>query len=177
MGQLQNCTLTFILSLCVPAFAEWGLVVGAAGFQGTASAGIVYEWSGKHAIECTMGSFQMGGRNETQINAGYRYTPFHIRFQKLTWAPLSLGTLVIYAVNQRDYFTKSPSKYPAAGYYEQTGLRLGAEVTTQLHAWAGRARFLYKLILMDSGAIALYNNDGRYAENFLATGLSLQYFF
>lgn len=155
---------------------EWGVALNTGGFQGTYSAAAAYDWSRTHEVELGAGRFLFAGKEETQINFGYRYTPYVLQMQDFGWAPVSLGLTLNYALNQDDYFVRNPGKYPDPDYYEQTGIRAGLELSTQA-MYGKNWRVLYKVVMIDSGLIAVVNNDSGYAKNFLSAGISLQYFF
>ncbi|MBX3020645.1 MAG: hypothetical protein KF799_03120 [Bdellovibrionales bacterium] len=177
MGRLQNIIFLLIVGLAPAAHAGWGLSLATGGFQGAESAGAIRDWNGRHALEFGLGRYSYDGNNEAQVNFGYRYTPFTLHYKGAGWSPLGMGVTAVYALNQSEYFTKSPSKYPGQGYYEQTGIRLGLEASTQVMGWNDRIRLLYKVVFMDTGITTLINNDGKHIENFFSSGLALQFFF
>ncbi|MGE0526845.1 MAG: hypothetical protein AB7P49_07270 [Bdellovibrionales bacterium] len=157
--------------------AEWGVGLGTGGFQGEKAVAVVKDWSRRHAIEFGIGEFPLAGEQEYQLNLGYRFTPWQVRYYDVAWSPLGVGVVALYALDQDEYFVESPDKYPSPDYYEQTGLRLGVEVSTQMMAWADRVRLLYKVVLLDTGITSYINNDGKYAENFYSSGLFIEFFF
>ncbi len=177
MARLQTFIVSALVFIAPFAYAgQWGLALGTGAFQGTYSMAAAYDWSQTHQVELGLGRFPFAGRDEIQINFGYRYVPYAFELGDLSLVPFALGLTLNYALNQDDYFVRNPGKYPDPDYYEQTGIRAGVELSSQV-MYRGDWRLLYKVVLIDSGAIAIVNNDSSYAENFLSAGLSFQYFF
>ncbi len=157
--------------------ADWGVAIGTMGFQGERHAAVAVDWWKTHAVELGFGRYRYQDERKTQVNLLYRFTPATVQFYEQTWAPVSVGLMAVYAPDQENYFLRSPGKYPEDGYYEQTGIRLGLELSTQLMFWNDRLRVLYSVSLMDTGVAAWINNDHRYIRHFLSSGLSLRFFF
>lgn len=180
MGRLQTLNLILFALLTVfstAANADWGLGVATGGFQGRTSTAVIWDWKRTHTIEFGVGEYSLDEKRKTQFNLSYRYTPFEVQWRQFTWAPTSIGLILIYANDEKRYFTQGPSKYPDEDYYDETGIRPGLEWSTQVTTLDGQIRLLYKIVLMDTGVVALINNDSKYAEYFYSSGLALQYFF
>lgn len=177
MGRLQRSIAFWLLALSFSANADFGLLVGTGGLQGKVSGGVVYGFAENHSLMLSAGQYSLNGGHGTQLNFGYRYLPWHLEYGDFGWSPVGVGLVSLYALDRDDYFTKSPSKYPSEGYYEQTGLRFGLEFSSEGYALNRSVRLLYKFILLDSAIVALVNNDGKYAQYFYSAGLELQYRF
>ncbi len=160
------------------AFADdWRLLTTRAGFFGQYSLGLSYEWTPQHALDCTLGTYQIELENYYQSNVAYRYSRWQIPFYGHDWRPIQFGAFLVYAMNQDKYFLKSPEKYPYPEYYDETALRYGLEFSSTITFKPSRVGFGYHFRIFDNGVIASFNSSARNLQYYSSSGLSLQYLF
>ena len=159
------------------AGASWSAEVAHAGFMGTVSAGPIYDFNSDHAAAFSIGSYQNGPNHYAQLNLAYRYSRWQYDRPKVFWKPLHIGLFLLYSTDQQRFFTKSPSKYPEDGYYEETALRGGVELGSTVLLRHSRLGFAMYMRILDNGIVATLNNVYRDLQYYTSTGLGLQYQF
>lgn len=177
MGRLQTLFLIIVVRITVPAAAEWGLLLGTAGFQGAMTLGLTYQLSVRHALELSLGQYAIENQAAYQVNFGYTYTPARIQLGPMAWAPVDMSALLIYALDNQRYFVVSPSRFPTPGYYEPTALRAGLSLGTELAILKDRLRLIYQVVILDNGIVAALNNRAEDVNYFLSAGLKLRFDF
>lgn len=112
-----------------------------------------------------------------QSNLAYRNSLWQVPLEEKTWVPLQLGVFTIYSLDGSHFFLQSPSKYPSAGYYDQTAFRWGIEFGTSLIFRENRYAVSYHFRILDNGFVAVYNNFRRDLQYYVSSGINLQYRF
>lgn len=168
---------SLILFLSARAHADWRAVFERAGFFGKYSLGASYEWQPEHAVDLSLGVYQIEGQDYYQTNLVYRYSRWNVPFFGHMWRPLQFGAFFVYSLDRDRYFLDSPSKYPYKGYYDETALRWGAEFSSTLTFYPSRFAVAMRLRIFDNGLIAIYNNSQRDIQYYVSSGISLQYLF
>lgn len=79
--------------------------------------------------------------------------------------------------DRHNYFMTSPDKYPYEQYYDETALRYGLEFGSTMTFKDYNFAVAYRLRILDSGLIAVYNNKNRDLQYYISSGVSLQYVF
>lgn len=162
---------------------KWGAEVTYAGYLGDFSIGFLREWRETHSVHLSVGYYDIDGIKYTQANLGYMYqTPWHHRFDDnpdLSWHFFSVGLYLLRSLDNTHYFRASPSKYPTAGYYDETALRFGLNMATSVRFWNDSTQISYFMMILDNGIIAAYNNQHERSliSYFVSHGLSLSYRF
>lgn len=159
------------------ASSEWAGKVERAGFFGATSIGGGYEWYKRHAAELSVGSYGNDGIIYYQVNIAYRYTPWRILWKDKSWRPIQAEIFGMHSLDQKNYFSKSPKKYPTERYYEQTALRWGVGTGTAFGFLNETLILGYSVRLTDAGLVALYNNTQRDLQYTSSSGLRLEYRF
>jgi hypothetical protein len=160
------------------SYAQWSLSVEHAGFFGTYALGGVYEFNDRHATELSLGVYRNEGKpQQYQSNLAYRHSLWRVPWEEKMWVPLQLGAFTIYSLDGDHFFLKSPSKYPSAGYYDQTALRWGFEFGTSLIFPKNRFSISYHFRILDNGFVAVYNNFRRDLQYYVSSGINFQYRF
>lgn len=168
-------TIFLILFAALPSRAgDWRLMATRAGFYGQYSLGFSYEWAAHHAVDCSIGTYQIDLENYYQSNLGYRYSRWQIPFYGNDWRPLQFGAFLVYAMNQDKYFLRSPGKYPYPEYYDETALRYGLEFSSTITFKPSRIGLGYHFRIFDNGVIASFNNSARNLQYYSSSGISVQ---
>lgn len=179
---MQNAKIVLFIVLIVLAggsahAGDWRLMATRAGFYGQYSLGLSYEWNPRHAVDYSIGTYQIDLENYYQSNLGYRYSHWQIPFYGNDWRPLQFGAFLVYAMNQQRYFLKSPGKYPYPEYYDETALRYGLEFSSTITFKPSRIGLGYHFRIFDNGVIATFNNSARNLQYYSSSGISVQYLF
>lgn len=167
--------LVIILGTTV-TFAEepgpWGIVTGAAGYQGEFFAGGMYRFNERHTMVVSLGTFTLDYPH-AQLNIGYVYSPYAMDvYEHTRWTVLDCGVSLSFALNRNKYFLKSPVQYPQENYYDQTRDRAALQIGTSLEPFDGAISIRYFVSLLTFGAVAFFNNQEGYRQ-FLSSGISL----
>lgn len=164
-------------------FDKWAAEITYAGYLGDVAGGAMREWNETHAAHISVGVYKINGVDYSQLNLGYTYrAPWSYRFENaddLNWHFLSGGVYLMRSLDNTHYFRTSPSKYPSAGYYDETALRFGFTVGTSVSFFNDTTELKYFFMILDNGLIAWYNNQRErdLISYFVSHGLSLSYRF
>lgn len=177
MAHTQKLMGLIFFFWCCSGSAAWLGTLGANGFFGRYSVGVVYS-QGQHESEFSLGVYSQESGNYPQANLVYRYAPWEVTvFKEHIFHPLEIGIFSTYSLDSKNYFLESPSKYPYDSYYDGTALRWGVEISNSIHfprnSWSGT----YHIRILDSGLIALYNNVRKDLQYYISSGFSLRYHF
>jgi hypothetical protein len=169
--------ISVILGTC-EALAEdrgpWGIVTGAAGYQGEFFAGGLYRFNERHTMVMTLGTFTLD-YTRAQLNVGYVYSPYEMNLSEHTrWTVLDCGVSLSFALDRDNYFLKSPVQYPQSNYYDQTKDRAALQIGTSLEPFDGGISIRYFVSLLTVGGVAFFNNREGYRQ-FLSSGISLKF--
>ena len=170
----------FILTISLSAVAqaaEWRGIVQRAGFMGRFALGASYEWQPEHAVDFSVGLYQISNNNYYQANFSYRYSRWNIPFFGHQWRPIQMGAFTVISLDNDRYFYKSPSKYPESNYYDSTIIRYGAEFGSTFTFMPIGIGLGYHIRIFDTGLIAAFNNSNRDLQYYISSGISLQYLF
>lgn len=149
-----------------------------AGFYGSIAFGGSYEFNDRHAVDFSIGEYLNDQHRYHQSNLSYRYSRWQMDFdQNKIWRPLQIGVFTVRSWDGRNYFLTSPGKYPYEQYYDETALRYGVEFGSTFTFTDYNFGISYRLRILDSGLIALYNNRNRDLQYYISSGLSFQYVF
>lgn len=159
------------------ALAGWLLSFERTGFFGAYALGGGYQMEHKHSFEFLVGVYSNGGRDDYQGNLVYRYTRWSVPIKNVDWKPIQIGVFLIRSFDQDSYFLKTPDRYPTDNYYEPTLFRFGLELGSSFIFEDYNLGFSYRLRLLDSGIIALYNNSNKDLQYYSSSGFALQYYF
>jgi len=177
VGYAQKLIALIMVLLSLPCSAEWLGAASVAGFFGKYSLGVAYV-GGHHETELSLGAYSNASRTELQSNLAYRYSPWIVPvLNNKIWHPIQVGLFGLFSWDEKTYFTDSPSYYPTPGYYDQTALRLGVEFGTSLLLPNNQWSVAYFIRVLDSGLIAIYNNDRKDLQYYISSSLSLRYHF
>lgn len=169
-------SLLFMLWSCSSS-AAWLGSLGANGFFGRYSAGVVYS-EGQHEAELSLGVYNQEREDYLQANFIYRYAPWEVLTRKKhVFHPLEIGLFVTYSLDTKNYFLVSPSKYPYNSYYDETALRWGFEISNSIYFPQKSLSATYHIRVLDTGLIAFYNNDRKDLQYYISSGFSLRYHF
>jgi hypothetical protein len=170
--------IVFFVFIGFPAArAQWGLVYQEHGYMGETAVGGIYSWNDQHSVELSLGRYFSGGNENHQINFGYRWSPWKVQISKLRWAPVQVGVFALATLNEKEYFTESPTVFPSEDYYDQTAVRTALQLSSTLYFAGGQAAVVYHLSILENGLIAMYNNNWQNLKYFWSSGLGLQFFF
>lgn len=122
----------FIILSSASSHAQWGAITQYAGFLGKYAVGPTYDFNDRHMASYLLGGYQIDKNYYYQSSLLYRYSRWTEALGDYNWRPLQIGLFMTYAMNNTRFFTRSPSIYPAKNYYEQTKLRYGVEVGTDI---------------------------------------------
>ena len=159
------------------AFSQWGISLQHAGFLGDAAFGVSYEPYEQHYVSYLLGVYKIGGTDFYQSSLLYRYSRWEVLVDGHKWRPVQFGTFLTYAMNNDRFFVKSPAIFPDEKYYEQTALRIGIEVGTDITFEKYPVSVGTYLRWLDAGIIAFYNNPRRDQQYYVSSSLSIQYKF
>lgn len=177
MFHLKIAAFTLILHISVLADSATRVQLEKAGFFGNYSIGVGYDWAIEHITDFSLGFFQIDHNTSYQANLAYRYSHWNLSSSRHFWQPFQIGVFATYALSGSRYFLTSPAKYPGSGYYEQTALRHGLELATTYVSNDSNVGIGYRLRILDSGFIAVYNNTESTLKYSAASGIVLQYLF
>lgn len=159
------------------AQALWRAAINRSGFFGKYGAAAIYSSTENHEFELGLGAYPIGSTNYGQLNLAYRYGFWHIPWNERLWTPLQFGAFFIYSLDGYHFFNESPSKYPSPGYYDETRYRYGAEIGSNLAFLYSGIEVGYRLRIIDTGFVAIYNNAHRDLQYYVSSGLELRYRF
>jgi len=179
MGLRSQILLIWICILSsADLYAAWGAQAQFSGFQGQLAIGPSYAFNPSHTAELSIGQYTINDDAYYQVNSGYIYTPWRVHLHRHNfWAPLHPGLTVMYSLDGSRYFYKSPDHYPTDNYYEPSVLRWGIQVGSTLRMNRRRFELTAYTVLLDSGLVALYNNDHEALEFFIASGMGVRFYF
>ena len=165
--------------LILPGFgrAEWQATVNRMGFFGNLGAGAIYDWENRHSLELSIGFYSNNEKTYSQTNLAYRYSRWIVEYPDIFWSPIQLGIFSVRSWDRDGYFLRSPSKYPYAGYYDETALRWGLEFGTVVKWKSSPVALAYHVRILDAGVVAIYNNANKDLQYHVSSGLALRYCF
>src|SRR3989338_2477474 len=108
-------TLIFFL-FAFRANASWVWMNHYVGYFGNFASGFEYEIDSSHAIEFSIGRYQIDEKYFHQTNFAYRYSPYKIDWKQKLWTPLQAGIFSCQSWDQNHYFAESPGYYPYKEY-------------------------------------------------------------
>lgn len=167
----------FIILSSASSHAQWGAITQYAGFLGKYAVGPTYDFNDRHMASYLLGGYQIDKNYYYQSSLLYRYSRWTEALGDYNWRPLQIGLFMTYAMNNTRFFTRSPSIYPAKNYYEQTKLRYGVEVGTDIAFKKYPLNIGIYMRWLDVGLVALFNNQQRDQQFYFSSAVSLQYKF
>lgn len=177
MVHAQTLILFLILAFSNSrAHAEWHLIFERAGFMGSYSLGVSYEWE-KHAADLSIGAYSNEGVKYYQSNIAYRYSHWEVPWENRIWIPVQIGVFTVRSLDRKNYFVKSPSEYPSDGYYDATAFRWGFLYGTAIEFPESHFSVAYYIKVLDNGLIALYNNSRMDLQYYISSGIGIHYIF
>lgn len=181
MGYAQKLNFLFFFFLLSISRADndssWQISVNRMGFFGSYGVGGIYEYKKTHSLELAWGSYLVKKTQYSQINLAYRYAHWQHKFDHGLWMPFQVGLFAVYSLDGQHYFTKSPDKYPYNNYYDQTAIRCGVELGSQMDIWELPISLAYHIRVLDAGLVAIYNNANKDLQYHISSGVSLRYLF
>lgn len=178
MGPAQKWILIiFLLWSAVGQAERLSITAGTAAFMGEQYYGGIYNWNDHHAVFLTFGSYDIHNVDYWQYNLGYRFTSEVIEYEYFNWAPVQMGVSLIRSMGYREFFIKSPDRYPSENYYEGNALRLAFILGSGFNFFDNKLGLNYHFVVLDTGLIAIYNNPKARLPYYFSSGLSLQYNF
>ena len=188
---LANPKIVFVfLILCQFLFAEdlkenpdlqwqptsWCLSLSRSGYFGNFSLGIVHQTESRNIFEFSIGGYSVDGTHYGQMNFAYRYAFWSVYRNNKRIQPFSMGLFMINSQDGNTFFYESPDKYPSPGYYDQTRFRWGFEFGSSITV-NQQYGIAYFFRIIDSGAVAAFNNRSKSLQYYISSGLSLLYRF
>lgn len=166
-----------MMVMASPASATFLATFDYSGFFGLYALGLIYRINESNEAEVSVGMYRIDHKHYRQTNFSYRYSHWLVSFHEYEWRPLQVGFFGIFAGDGGKYFSESPSKYPSPGYYDQTSTRLGFEAGSTFTFTPNKLEIAYRIRVLDTGLLAVYNNAHRDLQYYMSTGLSLHYIF
>ena len=167
--------ILFFIFISVNAHAYWNPALAHAGFLGRYNLGAIKHIDDNHSLEFSLGSYAMDRRQFYQINFGYAYSPWLIKFSQITIEPFRFGPYALYALDNNNYFLQVPDRYVARNYYQQNGLHLALHFGAAIKI-KENLRFILFTMVLDDAFVIMYNNPGEdIGQTFLSTGIILEW--